>query len=247
MKPKVLVIQFRINEISLEQEKKCLKREVSDLVELDYLSALDKNIDWNYPEVILAGYSGIILGGSGDLDFDGERPVDDEVRKISLELVEQLRSVFQYLFDYDFPTLGICYGHQMIGAFAGAEVCCDQTQKKTKSHELKLLVDKKDHFLFNGLPDSFTAFYGHKDVLDRVPDGAVLLCDGGEMCKVPALRYKTNIYTVQFHPELNYLDMIDRIKRVGGYVPAGVAVEEIFKDDPHSNIILRNFAKIVTR
>jgi GMP synthase (glutamine-hydrolysing) len=110
----------------------CFVRELGEGVEVDFISALDANIDWNYPETIIDGYSGVVLGGSGDLDFDGNREPDDEVRvsKISLELVGKLRPLFQYLFDNDIPTLGICYGHQILGAFAGAQVHSDTTQKR---------------------------------------------------------------------------------------------------------------------
>ena len=121
----------------------------------------------------------------------------------------------------------------------------DAVQKKVKSHEVKLLVDKNNYFLFTDLPDSFYAYYGHKDVLDRVPEGAVLLMNGGESCKVSALQYRNNIYTVQFHPELNFSDMLLRVKNSKGYLPEGVTVEEIYKDDPHSNVILRNFGRFV--
>ena len=107
------------------------------------------------------------------------------------------------------------------------------------------MVDKNDYFLFSDLPESFQAHYGHKDALDRVPEGAVLLMNGGDKCKVSALQYKNNIFTTQFHPELNFEDMTERMKNSPGYIPEGVVAEEIFKDDPHSNTILQNFGKFV--
>jgi len=243
---KILGIQFRINKSSVEQEQVCISREVETNAEIHFIDALDKTIDWNFPEVLMSGYSGVILGGSGDLDFDGNRCVDDEMRRISHELLGQLRPFFQYVFDNDIPTLGICYGHQILGAFAGAQVCYSEQQKKVCSHKVKLMVDKNEYFLFADLPDSFQAHYGHKDVLDRVPDEAVLLINGGDKCKVSALQYKKNIYTVQFHPELNYDDMVGRIKTSPGYLPEGTLVEDIFKNEKHSNKILYNFSKIVS-
>ncbi len=244
---KILTIQFRTNPNSIAQEQKSIIRELGESVAVDFVSALDQSIDWNFPETVMEGYQGVILGGSGDLDFDGGRPADDEVRKLSYEVLGRLRPLFEYIFENDIPTLGICYGHQILGAFAGAQVHSDVTQKKVKSHEVKFLVDKNDYFLFTDLPDTFSAHYGHKDVLDKVPEGAVLLMNGGDQCKVSALQYKKNIYTVQFHPELTFGDMVDRIKSSPGYLPEGVAVEEIFKDDPHSNKILRNFGLLVAQ
>ena len=69
--------------------------------------------------------------------------------------------------------------------------------------------------------------------------------NGGDECKVSALQYKNNIYTTQFHPELTYEDMLQRMKSSPGYLPEGVVASEIFKDDPHSNKILQNFGKFV--
>lgn len=241
----ILGIQFRTTEAAIMRERVSLERQLGSRVVLECIDALDTNRAWTDPEIILAGYAGVVLGGSGDLDFDGDRPIDDEVRQISQEILERLRTVFQYIFDHDIPTLGICYGHQILGSFAGAEVRCDASQRKTKSHKVQFLVNKHEHFLFTDLPDTFYGHYGHKDVIDRVPEGALLLLQGGEGCQVSALQYKKNIYTVQFHPELTYLEMVDRIKSSPGYLPEGVVAEEVFKDDPSSNLILGNFAKLV--
>ena len=245
IRKKILSIQFRINPNSIKQEQNCIVRETGSCVAVDFMDALDKTIDWNFPETIMTEYDAVILGGTGELDFDGGRDDADEAKRISYELLGQLRPLFKYIFDNDIPTLGICYGHQILGAFAGAQVCCDHTQKKSRSHEVKLMIDKNDYFLFSDLPDSFHAHYGHKDVLDRVPEGAVLLMNGGDECKVSALRYKNNIYTVQFHPELNFDDMVERIKNSPGYLPEGITAEEVFKNDPESNKILQNFGKMV--
>lgn len=245
MPTKILTIQFRVNPSSVAQEQASLQREVGVYGDVDFISALDESIDWKQPEKILKGYQGVILGGSGEFDFDGNRTSDDVARRTSYEFLEKLRALFGYLFEHDIPTLGICYGHQLLGAFAGAQVHCDEKQKKICSHELKLMVDKHDYFLFSDLPESFQAHYGHKDVLDRVPEGAVLLMNGGDQCKISALRYKNNIYTTQFHPELNFTDMVDRMKASPGYLPEGAIAEELFKDEPHSNTILQNFGKFV--
>ncbi len=245
MQVKILGIQFRKKETSVQLEQESIRREIGESAQLDFISALDTTIDWDAPEIILASYQGVVLGGSGDFDFDGGRPDDDEAKRLSYEFLERLRPLFIYLFERDIPTLGICYGHQILGAFAGAQVVHDQTQKKSRSHEVKLLVDAADHFLFTDVPESFLAHYGHKDSLDRVPEGAILLVSGGDACKVSALRYHNNIYTTQFHPELTVADMVVRMKHSPGYLPEGVAVEELFKDDPSSNQILRNFGKLV--
>ena len=246
MESRTLTIQFRINETSIKHEQECINRETGQFTDVDFISALDDSVDWQYPEVVMEQYDGLILGGSGELYFDGKKEAEDKCRKISYELLGKLRPLFTYLFEHDIPTLGICYGHQLLGAFAGAQVYYDEQQEKTKSHEVKLMVDKHDYFLFSDLPESFQAHYGHKDVLDRVPEGAVLLMNGGDECKISALKYKQNIYTTQFHPELSFDDMLKRMKDNGDYLPEGTLAEEVFSQDPDSNRILRNFGRFVS-
>jgi GMP synthase-like glutamine amidotransferase len=245
MRAKILGIQFRVKPDAVSHEKACLQREAGVYADIEFVSALDESVDWNEPAKLMEEYQGVILGGSGDFDFDGGRTVDDPARSVSYALLEKLRPLFSYVFEHDIPTLGICYGHQLLGAFAGAQVQCDECQKKIRSHEVKLMVDKHDYFLFSDLPESFQAHYGHKDSLDRVPEGAVLLMNGGDQCKISALKYKNNIFTTQFHPELNFDDMVERMKNSPGYLPEGTIAAEIFKDDPHSNTILQNFGKFV--
>jgi GMP synthase (glutamine-hydrolysing) len=245
VKAKILCLQFRKKEQSIAKEQASIAREVGEFADPYFVSALDSQINWEDPAGLLSSYGGVILGGSGDFDFDGGRSDDDEAKKISYEILDRLRPLFSYIFDHDIPTLGICYGHQLVGAFAGAQVVNDHEQKKTRSHQVRLLTEAHEHFLFSGLPNEFFAHYGHKDSLDRIPEGATLLIEGGRQCRVSALKYKNNIYTTQFHPELTGADMIERIKNAPGYLPEGQVVEELFKDDPNSNLILCNFAQFV--
>lgn len=247
MRPKILAIQFRVNERMKLSERASIEREAGIYTDIVFIDVLDDSNDWGNPVALMAGYHGVILGGSGDFDFDGNRAIDDEARIASYAILNKLRSLFQYIFDNDIPTIGICYGHQLLGAFAGAQVKYDETQRKTCSHEVKLMVSQNDHFLFSDLPDSFTAHYGHKDSLDRVPEGAVLVLSGGERCKVSALQYKNNIYSTQFHPELNFNDAIDKMQNSPGYLPEGVILHEVFSENPDSNKIMQNFSKFVAQ
>lgn len=248
MRPNILGIQFRRNHSSIEQEQRSLKREISSTAETDFISALSDTVDWRKPATFMPAYDAVILGGSGDFDFDGSRADDDEAKLTSGRLLEKLRPLLTYIFEHDVPTFGICYGHQMLGAFAGARVVCDATQKKTLSHQVKLLaVEESAAPVCTDLPNTFWAHYAHKDVLDRVPEGATLLMNGGTRCKVSALRYKNNIYSTQFHPELSYTDLVERMTSAPQYLPEGVSVREVFKDEADSSKMLHNFCRLTKR
>jgi GMP synthase-like glutamine amidotransferase len=245
MKAQILCIQFRRAPNAIAYEQDCISRALIENATCQFISALDTTLSWNDPALLLAQISGVVLGGSGDFDFDGGRSDEDPDKQMSYALLERLRPIFEYIFEHDIPTLGICFGHQLVGAFAGAQVCSDVTQKKNRSHEVHVRTDAHDHFLFSGVPASFHAIYGHKDSLDRVPQDAVLLIDGGEQCKVSALQYKNNIFTTQFHPELVFNDILEKSKRFPGYLPEGVSPEELYKDDSDANLIIKNFGRFV--
>jgi GMP synthase-like glutamine amidotransferase len=121
----------------------------------------------------------------------------------------------------------------------------DEIQKKSRSHEVSVVVDKDAYCICRDVPDTFYAHYGHKDSLDRVPEGAVLLMKGGEACKVSALCYKQNIFTTQFHPELTIDDLRLRVEATPGYLPEDVSIEELFVSGSTSNTILKNFGTLV--
>ncbi len=242
---KILVIQFRDNIDSRQQERNSIRREVTNKIHLDFIDASNTGLPWNFPSELLGSYQGVILGGSGEYYFDGGKYKDEKERKMSQIFLERLTPVLEYIFTNDLPTFGICYGHQILAAFVGVEVKCDKKQGKTGSHKVKLSIDKSDHFLFSGIQNEFTAHYGHKDVVTEIPPEAVLLACGGDKCKVSALQYKNNIYSTQFHPELTLSDMIERIEVSPGYLPPGEKVEDVFSDDVSSNKILKNFSYFV--
>jgi len=242
MVPRILVIQFRKNERAAELEAASIKKQCAGAAEIECVSALDTQIDWGSPTQILNDYHGVIFGGSGDFDFDGGRESTDEAVVMSYQFLEQLRPLLVHLFSHDIPTLGICFGHQLLGVFAGARVTNDTEQKKTRSHVVRLVTEPANHALLSWLPEAFDAHYVHKDSLDRIPNGASLLIEGGASCRVSALRYQQNIYTTQFHPELTFDDVLIRIETFPGYLPDGMTADSVFSRDSQATAILRNFA-----
>lgn len=226
-------------------EQVSIARHIGEGVEINYVSALNETLEWEAPALVLNGYHGVILGGSGDFDFDGNRATHDPARNMSVTFLKRLAPLLAYVLEHDVPTFGICYGHQLLGAHHGVSVRHDREQQKTCSHQVQISAEHSEHPLFFGVPDVFHAHYGHKDVLHQIPEGATLLASGGSRCQISALQYKNNIFSTQFHPELRFSDMYERAKSSPGYLPEGVSPEEVFHDDPHSNTLLRNFSRLI--
>lgn len=239
---KILVIQSRTRPDMVAAEQGEYARAVEGNAGLAFVSSLDESLLWGEPETFLTGFSGVIFGGSGEFDFDGGRPDDDVARLTSQAIVARLKPFVGYLLRADFPTLGICYGHQIIAESLGVPVVSDPAQKKTGTYDVVLTEAGKQDLLFKNLPERFAAQYGHKDSLSSLPQSAVLLASS-DKCKTSALRYGAHVYTVQFHPELRAEDIAWKLKNSPGYVPEGVDIETLIHPSIAASTIIPLFVQ----
>jgi len=243
---KILVIQSRTRPEMLQAEQGEYTRAVSGKAELTFISSLDETQSWEAPARILAGFDACVLGGSGEFDFDGGRADDDVARLTSQAIVVRLKPFIEYVLQTSFPTLGICYGHQIIAEIIGVPVINDLAQKKTGTYEVFLTDAGKEDVLFGEVPEHFMAQYGHKDSLSELPSSAVLLASSPQ-CKTSAVRYGSKVYTMQFHPELTDQDVRWKLENSPGYLPEGTDIDSIIKPSPEASLIIPRFVeKIVT-
>ncbi len=127
-------------------------------------------------------YDGVVISGSQTSVYDDRDWIHD--------LTSWVREVHRA----DVPTLGICWGHQLLAQALGGRVV-DMAE-----HELgyRTVHRRGDDPLFADVPASFTAFQTHSDRVAELPSGAVELArnDRG----IQAFRLGAR-YGVQFHPE----------------------------------------------
>lgn len=74
------------------------------------------------------------------------------------------------------------------------------------------------------LPSSFAAYCGHKEAVQTVSEGAVILMRS-ESCPVQMVQFGKIVYGVQFHTELDVLGLDIRIDvyKDHGYCPPSAA------------------------
>ena len=185
-------------------------------------------------------YDGFFMGGSGEFSIgSNEYPWLEAVKAWLLELLEA-----------DKPLFGSCFGHQILGLALGSKVEKIEELKEVGTYRMKLSGASALEPLCSNLPETFDIQLGHQDFVMETPEDCILL-GSTENCLNQFFRVKNRlVYTSQFHPELDYSDMVVRINFYGdkGYVDDGSDVEAIrqsFKRTPESQKILRNFMGLV--
>jgi len=147
-----------------------------------------EKIDYKEPElygrVVGSGPDLVILTGSSALL---SKPRTRELFQPEMDLVRKA----------EFPILGICYGHQIIGSAFGAPM--RDLGQMLRGYEKVSVV--RNHPLFVGLPSNLVVAESHRQELTRVPDEFQQLAQS-TTSKVEAMVHQSRpIYGVQFHPE----------------------------------------------
>ena len=141
-----------------------------------------RNDEMSVDQVLASDVSAVVLSPG---------PCTPDEAGICVDLVRQAPS--------DLPILGVCLGHQSIGAAYGAEV--------VRCHEIlhgKLsTITHEDEDLFEGLPQGFSATRYHSLVVkpETLPD-CLAVTARSQSGVIMGLRHKTRpVSGVQFHPE----------------------------------------------
>ena len=96
------------------------------------------------------------------------------------------------------PLLGVCLGHQSIGAAFGGVV----SRAPAPMHGKTSVIETNQRDLFAGLPRTFTATRYHSLIVERagLPAELEITASCGDL--IMGLKHKTRpVYGVQFHPE----------------------------------------------
>lgn len=160
--------------------------------------------------------AGVIVGGGpGCISDPPERKTPTEARVEAAAL-----AVMPEICDRDIPYLGCCYGLGVLVAHLGGRMGQDAYGEPVGGVDCDLSDAGKADALLAGLPNRFRALVGHKEAVEDLPTGAVLLA-GSATCPVQMIRYRDNVYATQFHPEADGQSFATRIRiyRGKGYFP----------------------------
>jgi GMP synthase (glutamine-hydrolysing) len=101
------------------------------------------------------------------------------------------------LYELGVPTLGICYGMQLMALDLGGAV-----ERTGVSEFGKTEIRVHEGALFAGLPEEQTAWMSHRDSVTAPPDGSRVVA-GSTSTPIAAFEEaERKLYGVQFHPEV---------------------------------------------
>jgi GMP synthase (glutamine-hydrolysing) len=209
--------------LSIRAEKEAADDEYSSFLRFSGLDEGDlpriNLVDVELPELRLADWSGIVLGGGPWTVSDPESTKSEAQRRAEKALAALLDGVVAA----DFPFLGACYGIGTLGLHQGGLI--DRSHPEPVGPlAVRLTPEGEADPVFAGVPTAFSAYGGHKEALSRLPDGAVSLATS-DACPVQAFRVGAHVYATQFHPELDLAGVCTRIEvyKDAGYFDPGEA------------------------
>ncbi|MEM1363247.1 MAG: glutamine amidotransferase [Pseudomonadota bacterium] len=164
----------------------------------------------------LSEASGVIMGGGPGCVSDPpekKTPVEAKVEAAAL-------SIMPTICERDIPYLGCCYGLGILTTHLGGRMGQEHYGEPVGGIDCALTDAGREDPLLSELPQSFRALVGHKEAVETTPDGAAHLVLSGD-CPIQMIRYKSNIYGTQFHPEADGDSVATRIHiyRNHGYFP----------------------------
>ncbi|MCF2870008.1 glutamine amidotransferase [Octadecabacter sp. G9-8] len=194
------------------------------------------------PDLDLARYAGTIVGGGPGCVSDApadKTPIDARAEAACLSLMPQIT-------DNDLPFMGCCYGIGILAHHLGADVSKARYGEAVSAATCTMTPDGAIDPVLTGLPAQFDAFVGHKEAVQNLPQDTKHLLSG-DACPFQMIRYKSNVYATQFHPEADANGFATRIRiyKDKGYFPPedadALTAMVNAADVSHAPRILRNF------
>ncbi len=232
--------------LQLRQQKELADDEYQSIIDAGLTNDMVRRVHMEYeglPAIKLSDYSAVIVGG-GPCNVSDKLEDQPEYQQLfEPKLLELLKQIVAE----DFPYLGICYGMGVLTlCFKG--VVSDRYSEPVGAVGIEITKNGEKDELLSGVPHTFKAFVGHKEAVDILPNEAVLLATSAA-CPVQLYRLGSNVYAVQFHPELTHSSLALRIKAYkddGYFKPeeADSLIEESVRHQVEdSSKILQNFVR----
>lgn len=161
--------------------------------------------------------------------------------------IEKQMAFIQDLYKMRIPTLGICYGEQLIARTLVGEQCTGISKIYEYGWvEIKKTAVANHSKVFGSLPESFYSFGFHSDEVYSLPGDRFAVMAQNENCAVQAFDVLgAPMWGVQFHPERSLAEGNAGLDRLMARDPARIILgrekgESVF-DSKVASVIFRAF------
>jgi GMP synthase (glutamine-hydrolysing) len=145
----------------------------------------------------LADYDGAVITGSALNVYEGGAHIE---RQIDLARAVLAGAT---------PLFGSCWGMQVAVAAAGGRVRANPLGREFGfARRIELSASGRQHPMFTGKPAVFEAVTVHRDDVDELPAGSVVLASNEMGVQAVELRVGPGtLWAVQYHPEYSYAEI----------------------------------------
>ncbi len=192
----------------------------------------------------LGEFAGTIVGGGPGCVSDA--PTKKSVLERRME--DAVLSLMPEVTRHDLPFMGCCYGIGILAHHLGGWVGKDRYAEGVGAVTCRVTEAGQQDRLLGDLPATFSAFVGHKEAVQALPNGCVHLL-ASDPCPFQMIRFGQNVYATQFHPEADpdVFELRIRFYRDHGYFQPGEAdhlIEQCREEDVRApELILRQFVE----
>jgi GMP synthase (glutamine-hydrolysing) len=164
----------------------------------------------------VAGYDGVAITGSALNVYEGGAHIERQV--------ELARAVLEA----GVPFFGSCWGLQVAVSAAGGRIRRNPRGREFGfARRIELAEQGRRHPMFTGKPAVFEAITVHRDDVEQLPDGAVVLaCNDMGVQALELRRGAGTFWGVQYHPEYSFDEIAATALRYG----AVLIEEQLFAD-----------------
>ena len=136
----------------------------------------------------------------------------------------------RWALDEGVPTLGICYGHQMLAQVLGGSVGYLPDAPEVGFRRLQFMGDYEADPLFGLYPSHFEAFTFHYQTVQRLPERARTFARTTQE-RNQAVRFGEWIWGIQYHPEFSPQAACAYIQHEAAELErAGLDVQELLRE-----------------
>jgi GMP synthase-like glutamine amidotransferase len=185
-------------------------------------------------------------------------PMDTWMEKDYPWLIDEKKSIKEFVVNLKKPYLGFCLGCQLLGEVTGGKVVRSNVPEIGMMN-INFSDNKKNDLLFSSFPNNITSLQWHSyEVKDLEKNNDITLIASSPETKYQIFRYQNHAYGIQFHIEVKkttvgewgcvpeYKSALEKQLGVG-------ALEKFDKDsqihmpsmNKYSKLLYENFKKLV--